>query len=358
MGRATQERSGDIDPHRPRVILLDDEAHLVESLGHRLRHNDWDLLTTTDPRALSDALCDGRGGVVVTDWQMPSLNGLDLVRRIRANEEAEAPCARTHIILMTGALSDEIMVTALDAGADEFMAKPFKHQELVARIGVGLRVVSFERNLQLANERLDRLARTDELTDLANRRAGMLVLEGELERVERGLQALAVILVDVDHFKHVNDRHGHEAGDAVLREIATRLANGVRGYDTVARWGGEEFLIVVPGATTTIAEDVAQRTLAAISAAPIRCGAEELQVTASLGLSVVERGCMAPPSVLLAAADEALYRAKANGRNQVCTGGVRLVHNAERAMDQINHRPDVLGLSECVDEIDPPSVIV
>jgi two-component system, cell cycle response regulator len=252
------------------------------------------------------------------DLVLLSLSGphdaLRLVGQLRSAE-----LSRFAPILLVAA--DEEMprlAKGLDLGANDYILRPIDRNELVARARTQIRRKRLQDRLQENYQRSLALALTDGLTGLYNRRYFTAHLEGLMSRVGDGTQGAAVLMLDVDWFKRVNDTHGHAAGDAVLREVANRLARNVRGFDLVARYGGEEFVVVMPETTLPIATMVAERLRAAVADKPIAVGAigRDVDVTISLGIAVTfERGDTA--SGLLTRADEALYEAKSRGRNCV-----------------------------------------
>jgi diguanylate cyclase (GGDEF)-like protein len=208
------------------------------------------------------------------------------------------------------------MVAAFEAEVDEFLTKPFDAIELRGRLHAGARILKLQEDLLQAHDVLQHQASHDHLTGLWNRRMVLQQLDRELQRNTRDRSELAVILADVDHFKLINDTYGHATGDAVLQEVAGRLRSVVRDHEYVARFGGEEFLILLPGCTADGAEGVAERARVCIAAGPLMVNGQPIPVHISLGVaSTVESG--ADPEVLIAAADAALYQAKAGGRNQV-----------------------------------------
>lgn len=304
---------------RPLVVYVDDEVQVLRSLERRLkpRSTAWDMRFFASAAEALEALKGEREAVVVTDWLMPGMDGLELCRRLR---EAEAGGRReyTYVLILTGRQEVEHTVRALDEGADDFLAKPFHLEELVARIGVGVRILRLQKRLRETNRQLQTLASTDPLTGLSNRRRGVQVLEENLERVGRGKQDLSVILIDLDRFKQVNDHHGHETGDAVLRAAAATIERLSRGYDIAVRWGGDELLVVCPHARAEEAVAIAERLRAGLAETAVAApDGTELLISASLGVGSAASGERLGVEELVARADTCLYEAKAAGRNVV-----------------------------------------
>ena len=216
--------------------------------------------------------------------------------------------------MLTSSHAPDLLVEALRRGAHDFLRKPFDPAELDARVIAALRVKRLHDALLEANRRLARQALTDDLTALANRRHGAHLLEREVALCVRHGRVLALVRVDVDHFKAINDTHGHQAGDQVLAEVARRLAGAVRGGDELARWGGDEFVAILPGTDKPGALRAAERLRAAVAAAPVQAAETELAVTVSVGWAHWSGDT---PDDLLARADSALYRAKDAGRDTV-----------------------------------------
>jgi two-component system cell cycle response regulator len=197
------------------------------------------------------------------------------------------------------------------------VTKPFDAQELQVRLRAGRRILDLQAQLVAAREALREQATRDPLTCVWNRYAILDTLNREVSRAGRESSPLGVIMADLDHFKRVNDSHGHLAGDSVLREAARRMQSCVRSYDYVGRYGGEEFLIVLPGSSGANAVQLAERLLGAVAGEPVAVGKLSLRLTASLGVTAIEGGQIASPEALIRIADDALYRAKESGRNRV-----------------------------------------
>jgi two-component system, cell cycle response regulator len=248
--------------------------------------------------------------VVLLDHELPGLDGMTVLDRLRADERLAA----VPVIMLTESSDPELLVEALRRGAHDYLRKPFDPAELDARVIAALRVKRLHDALLDANRRLARQALTDDLTGLANRRHGAHQLEREIALGVRHGRLLALVRVDVDHFKAINDTHGHHAGDQVLAEVARRLAGAVRGGDELARWGGDEFVAILPGTDKAGALRAAERLRAAVAAAPVELGGTALDVTISVGWAHWSGDT---PDDLLARADGSLYKAKDAGRNTV-----------------------------------------
>jgi diguanylate cyclase (GGDEF)-like protein len=294
------------------ILIADDEIISRKLLQGTLAQLGHECVAVADGTAAVEALL-GTGGprLAILDWMMPGADGLEVCRVVRERAEAYA-----YLILLTGRDSTEDMITALDAGVDDFLTKPFRLGELRARLRSGIRVLELQSGLLDAQEALRQHATLDHLTGLWNRRMILEQLDRELSRARREKSALAVAMVDIDRFKAVNDTHGHAAGDAVIRDTAAAIRSQLRESDVVGRYGGEEFLMLMPGCGAESGREVAERVRKRIEAVPTLYGALELSVTASFGLASTKVSGTEPSS-LIEAADSALYRAKSNGRNRV-----------------------------------------
>jgi len=252
--------------------------------------------------------------LAVLDWMMPEIDGVDVCRIVR--KAAREPYV--YIILLTTRGHQTEIVEGLEAGADDYITKPYNPMELKARLRAGKRIVELQEQLVVARECLRAQAMHDSLTGLYNRMAILEMLDKELSRFVRDGTPVSVTMVDLDHFKRINDTQGHPAGDYVLREVARRMRSVIRTYDAIARYGGEEFLIVSPGSNLAGAEKQAERVRQCINAEPICMGDSVIPVTVSLGVAQASQE-LRRADELLRAADEALYAAKRDGRNRIVT---------------------------------------
>jgi two-component system, cell cycle response regulator len=250
--------------------------------------------------------------LAVLDWMMPGLEGIQVCRKIR--ERADRPYV--YILLLSARVQKQDLLLGLESGADDYLTKPFDAQELRARLHVGQRILQLQDGLMVASAELLFRATHDSLTGIANRDVILDALRRESSRQLRDGGSFGIVLLDVDHFKRVNDTYGHLCGDAVLQEVVRRVNSTVRAYDTVGRYGGEEFLIVAPSSGPEGVLRLSERIRLAIEASPIVTEAGEISVTVSLGLAVSSESAKLDSKMMLSTADEALYRAKAEGRNR------------------------------------------
>jgi diguanylate cyclase (GGDEF)-like protein len=247
--------------------------------------------------------------ILILDWVMPGVDGVELCRRIR--ERVKTPYQ--YILLVTAKDDSSDLVTGLESGADDYLTKPFARNELRARLTVAQRILSLQDGLLRAQEELRFQATHDVLTGIWNRRAVLNLLQREVERASRTNGVTGVLMLDLDHFKKINDSYGHIAGDAVLREVAQRITHVIRSYDFVGRHGGEEFLVVLPDCDRVRAFQSAERIRSTIAGHPIPADGRHIAVTASIGVAAAD--CSQTEAEILATADAALYQAKGAGRN-------------------------------------------
>jgi diguanylate cyclase (GGDEF)-like protein len=252
--------------------------------------------------------------LILLDWLLPGVDGIELCRRIRL---AGSGNAYSYVILLTGKTGKKDMLEAMQAGADDYLVKPFEQLELKARLLVGKRIIGLHEELVTARESMRYAATHDSLTGLLNRGETVDFLKREYERSRRTGKPLSVILADVDHFKRVNDTMGHLFGDEALRTVARRLRSSVRVYDGVGRYGGEEFLMILPDCDLVGALTRADTLRALISEHPINLSQASAKITISMGVAVSTDHATGDINSLLNQADRGLYAAKQNGRNRV-----------------------------------------
>lgn len=297
-----------------KILIADDSIvsrHLLEAT---LRKWGYDVTAACDgAEALQVLEREDAPSLIILDWMMPGMTGLEVCQKIR--QRGSEPYI--YILLLTSKSQKEDLIEGMDAGADDYITKPFDQNELQVRLRAGTRLVDLQAQLLSAREALREQATRDSLTHLWNRNSILESLSRELARSERESSPLGVVIVDLDHFKCVNDNHGHPAGDAVLCEAARRMQNSVRQYDFVGRYGGEEFLILLTNCSESESYSQAERLRKQIAQADIDFNGTSLRITASFGVTAALPGQHWTAEALIRKADEALYVAKKSGRNRV-----------------------------------------
>jgi two-component system cell cycle response regulator len=295
-----------------RVLVAEDDAMFRKILQSWLSNWGYEVAMAEDGAKAWDILQkEVRPQVLIVDWMMPALNGLELCARIR--ERNQIPYQ--YILLATAKDAKQDLVRGLEAGADDYLTKPFDRSELRARLRASNRILTLQDDQMRAHEQLRYQATHDALTGIFNRGEILEMLRRELERGARAMTTTGILMLDIDHFKAINDTYGHLTGDAVLREVADRISKAVRSYDSVGRYGGEEFVVVLPGCSREQVDHGAERVRSAVDSGPIQVRGEPVFVTVSIGAAVTTHGAISDNEIL-AAADAALYRAKAIGRNR------------------------------------------
>jgi diguanylate cyclase (GGDEF)-like protein len=309
-----------------KVLIVDDDTKLRRLLSHLLSGAGYQVIEAEDgEEGLSLALQESPQ-IVVTDWSMPSMSGLELCRTLRRMESGR----HTFILMLTAREEEERVLDAFIAGADDYVTKPFNPRILLARVQAGRRLIELQQQVEtdkierlkqvgdmgLMTRKLRAAAHTDFLTELPNRRYAISRLEQEWAAAERLQRPLCVVLIDIDHFKRVNDDFGHDVGDQVLKSISDTLRARTRRGDAICRLGGEEFLVINVNSDLEGAWQCAERLRAAVEETPIVAGEFAGRITVSLGVARRQPGMKGPQS-LLKAADAAVYEAKAAGRNTI-----------------------------------------
>jgi len=295
------------------VLVVDDSPVARKLVEHALPSDRYRILNARTGQEALDSFAEHRPGLVITDWLMPDLSGIELCQRLRADFHN----CFTYIILLTGVSEKSKVVKGLQAGADEYLTKPFHPEELLARAEVGQRIVGLHRELEEKNRLLELLALTDEVTGLPNRRAiehwGARQLSGAIRHDFQ----LSVVEADLDQFKAINDTYGHDAGDAVLKRFGEILKVNTRQCDISGRIGGDEFLLAATYVSPEGLQVAIERIREQLQACSFPFGSGEVKVTASFGIADFRRGQTTDFNRLMVQADVALYSAKRLGRNRV-----------------------------------------
>ncbi len=295
-----------------RILLAEDDHTARKMLAGVVHKWGYDPIAVADGDAAWQCLQDKTAPrLLLLDWMMPGIDGLELCRRIRLRKTSNP----AYIILLTARDSTEDIVRGLNAGANDYIVKPFQPAELEARLKVGGRLLVLQEELNEARERLAYQALHDPLTGCLNRRAIMAELDREIARARRDGKLLYAAICDLDHFKSINDHHGHQAGDTILNEFVRRLTANLRTYDRIGRYGGEEFLLLTPVMGENDPPTLFERLRLETAAQPFQFRDFEIAVTVSIGVASLRHEDNV--DLFLARADEALYQAKNAGRNQV-----------------------------------------
>lgn len=295
------------------VLIAEDDAVSRCLLEATLRKLGYEVVVARDGAAAWTILeSDDSPRLAVLDWMMPFRDGPQLCREVR--KRSDQPY--TYMILLTTRDQKQDIVEGMSAGADDYLAKPFDPRELEVRLLAGRRILDLHEALRVQ-------ATHDALTGLWNRAAILDLLQRELFRAKREGSPVGIIMGDLDHFKQINDTYGHPTGDVVLREAARRLVSALRRYDFVGRFGGEEFLIVLPGCDLRSLATRAEALREKVCGTPVETPEGPVPIAISLGITASEAARDQDPHLLLANADKALYRAKSGGRNRVEAFGVQ-----------------------------------
>jgi two-component system, cell cycle response regulator len=309
----------------PKVLLVDDDEIMLERLQIPMVEAGYEVVTASDGAAALSALQADFRSIVILDRSMPGMDGLELCRRIRQHTWP----GYVYLMLLTAHDAEEDVLLGLEAGADDYLSKRVSDAQLVARLNTASRVLSLEHSLKGALDERRRMAMTDALTGAHNRRYFMRYLGGELKRARRFGTELSLLLLDIDHFKQVNDDFGHAAGDVVLQKFVKRVQKGLpRAYDWCARLGGEEFAVVLPQTDLAGAAVVAERLRKMVEEYPLHLSNAVRPITVSIGVSGLQalpKREAATVESLLAHTDRYLYQSKENGRNRVTVSPPNIV---------------------------------
>ena len=311
-----------------RVLVVDDDKNIRTLLSTILVQAGYVVFEASNGREGFDKALEIQPHILITDWMMPGMDGVELTRSLRQTKLGRA----IYILILTTLDTEDKLLEAFDAGADDFMSKPLKARVLGARLRAGQRVMMlqqeidrdreeirrFATELAVTNQRLQEAALTDVLTDLPNRRYAIERFQQEWQAANRSKRPMACMMIDVDNFKAVNDTHGHDVGDAVLKQTAQAIKSGLRAQDVICRTGGDEFLVICPETDLAAAMLCGERVRKAVAEVRLSSSAEQIKCSISVG--VAARGMDTPDiDALIKRADEGAYQAKQRGRNCVAT---------------------------------------
>ncbi len=302
-----------------KVLVADDSATIRALLRSSLKRWGFDAIleASNGEEAWAHLQAQDAPSLALIDWEMPGVDGVELCRRVRAREE-QGESAYTYMILFTARGGRRDVVSGMEAGADDYVVKPCDEHELRVRVRAGRRIVELQAELYRLQEQFKAQSRTDPLTGCLNRRGIVERLGAELAMAGRDRRPVSVAVLDLDHFKSVNDTYGHAAGDAVLQELVRRVGATIRASDSLGRIGGEEFLVLWAGLSPEVSRVAAERVRVVVEERPFVVGTSKIHLTVSLGLTTTW-GAEAQEAVI-ARADQALYGAKQAGRNRVIVG--------------------------------------
>jgi diguanylate cyclase (GGDEF)-like protein len=312
---------------RLRVLLIDDDRSVLLFLDKLLGDAGYQVFTAMNGKEGLHAAMECRPHLIVADWLMPEMDGLQFCRALRSTSIGRG----VYLVLLTGIQEESRLLEAFEAGVDDYVVKPVNPRILLARLRAGERVVGlqtevesdreeirrFAAELAMTNRQLQEAALLDSLTGIPNRRYAMDRIQQEWSGAERSSRRLACMLIDVDHFKRINDTYGHDIGDIVLQRVSDVLKQTARTQDVICRIGGEEFLVVCPDTDAAAAAQCAERLRQAANSLRISVGNVSLQITISIGVAAMDAGMRSPES-MIKAADQAVYAAKQAGRNRTC----------------------------------------
>jgi two-component system cell cycle response regulator len=295
-----------------RILLADDDDLYRHYVSRALERWGYEIVTASEGNEAMRILQGPTPPkVAILDWMMPGMNGVEICSHVRQ----QIKDVYIYIILITAKNQKNDVITGLDAQADDYLIKPFELEELRARLKSGCRIINMQAALDQKQQELRRRAAHDSLTGIWNHSAILDILNREMDCARSMKRHLCIALADIDKFKCINDTYGHEAGDAVLSEVVRRMESAIRSYDEIGRYGGDEFLAVIPGVGKQKAFMISERLRMRVAKTYFHVQKAQVPITVSIGVAVDDGSGMV--NSLFRSVDEALYRAKARGRNCV-----------------------------------------
>lgn len=290
-----------------KVLIADDDPVNLRYLQTVLAEWGYEPLAVRNgPEALQALEGEDAPRIAILDWMMPGLNGVQICAEVRRQKEN---LHYTYLILLTARNESEDVIEAMQSGADDFISKPFMDGELRGRLRAAVRIIDLQHQLY-------QLASRDTLTGVWNRRVIFEDFDRLINEARTKATPISCLLLDLDHFKRINDSYGHPTGDQVLIEVSRRIQTALRTLDRVGRYGGEEFLAILPGCSVEAARAAARRVIREVAGVPVRCASTTVAVTVSIGICCRLPGREFSVAEMISAADAALYRAKAEGRDR------------------------------------------
>ncbi len=306
-----------------RILIAEDDLISSRILEKHLGTWGFDVVLARTGEQAWEALKDGGLRMAILDWMMPGMDGVEVCQKIRRRKKYKY----TYIILLSAKDRKQDIVAGLSSGADDYMAKPVNFLELRARLQTGRRIVDLEDKLLAIQNQLKDIASRDSLTKLWNRAEITKFLKEEMSRGQREQKPTSVIMVDIDHFKKINDFYGHDVGDQALLQVAARIKKKLRQSDKIGRYGGDEMIIILPGCGLAEIPKIAERLRASVARRGIAAELGSVPVTISAGGTSSENFSIPTADRLIKASDEALLKAKNRGRNCVIVNGLAEVSN-------------------------------
>lgn len=294
-----------------KVLIAEDDIICSKILEKNLNNWGYHVFSTTNGKEAWQTIEEQKIQLLIIDWMMPEINGVELCKKIRELKTSEY----IYIILLTAKNQLNDIKLGFDAGVDDYITKPFNQLELQSRLKAGRRIIELQNQSKILQSQLARLAHEDSLTGIWNKRMFLRLLIEEIERSKRENSPISIIILDVDNFKRINDSYGHYVGDEVLKEIASRLKSKIRLYDEIGRYGGDEFVVILPKCTSQRLNTIMKRLSECVAGKPVKTESGLLKISISQGAVSSENLTDISSQNLIKISDNALYQAKNSGRN-------------------------------------------